>query len=521
MNQTLLSFLIAKLPELGEKFFQQIYLTGFAVLLAIAIGIPLGILALRTLRLHNIILSIASVLQTIPSLALLAFLIPFLGIGIKPAIVVLSLYALLPIVRNTVTGIEGVSPEIIEAADGLGFTRWQKLRMVEFPLALPTIIAGIRTATAMAVGIATIAAFIGAGGLGDFIFQGISLNDNRLVLLGAIPAAFLALFLDYFIGQIEKVIAERKNKIKRAKNLKVVSGIAILLIAFISFFTIKALPSLGSCSDNTIRIATKNFTEQYILGYIMADLIEAKTNLKVEKKFNLGSTDVCQQAMLKGDIDMYPEYTGTAYAVILKQQNPGNEEQIYQQVKDAYQKQFNITWLPTFGFNDTQAIAVREDLAQKYNLNTITDLVPLAKTLRIGVPAEFMQRPDAFPGLQKTYAINFGDIRQMDPGLIYKAIENNNVDVILAFSTDGRIAAYHLKILQDDKHFFPPYYAAPLIRTDVLKVHPEIALALQPLVNLIDDKTMQQLNYQVDVLKKSPEEVAKEFLKSKTNFGKN
>lgn len=507
MNQTLLQYIISKLPALAEKTFQQIYLVGFATLIAILIGVPMGIWAVRTLRVRNIILSTANILQTVPSLAILAFLIPFLGIGVKPAIVALSLYALLPIIRNTVTGIDSVSPEINEAADGLGFTRWQKLRMVQLPLALPTIIAGIRIATAMSVGIATLAAFIGAGGLGDFIFQGIALNDNRLVLLGAIPAAILALVLDYLIGQIEIAIAKHRTQ-PASPIIWKTAGIFILIIALIFL-------GLAMKPQNTIRIATKNFTEQYILGYLMTDMIEAKTSLHVEEKFNLGATNVCQRAMEKGEIDIYPEYTGTAYITILKQQNFGSAEQIYQQVKADYLKNFNIIWLAPFGFNDTQALVVRKDFAQQHHLNTISDLVSIVKQLTIGVPAEFIERPDAYLGLKKVYGLEFGDVRQMDPGLMYKAIANKNVDVIMAFSTDGRIPEYNLQLLQDDKHLFPAYYAAPLIRGEVLQAHPEIANTLQPLLGLLDNKTMQQLNYRVDVKKIPPETVAKEFLLSK------
>lgn len=504
------TYLLTKLPDLSEKFFQQIYLVALAMLLALLLGIPAGIWAARTHRIKNFILASTNVLQTIPSLALLAFLLPFLGIGVKPAIVALSLYALLPIVRNTVTGIENVSTEVIEAADGLGFTRWQKLWMVELPLALPTIISGIRIATAMCVGIATLAAFIGAGGLGDFIFQGIALNDNRLVLLGAIPAALLALILDYLIGKIENALNKRRARIKWNTNLKIFGGliVSIAIIIFLSTYFFY----FHSNSKNTIRIATKNFTEQYILGYLMADMIEDRTNLKVEKRFNLGPTDICHAAMVKGDIDIYPEYTGTAYITVLKQNNLQHPEQIYPQVKNAYLQKFNILWLEPFGFNDTQAIAVREDFAENYHLQTISDLTPIAKNLTFGAPAEFIERADAFPGLKKVYGLQFGDIRQMDPGLMYQAIQNKNVDVIMAFSTDGRVNAYHLKILTDDKHLFPPYYAAPLIRAEVLHAHPEILSALQPLTGLLDDKTMQQLNYQVDVEKKSPEDVARNFL---------
>lgn len=514
--QNYFQFFIAHLPQLLQKIVEQIYLVGLALLLAILIGIPLGIWAIKKIKLKNWILSTANILQTIPSLALLAFLIPFVGIGVLPAIITLGIYALLPIVRSTVTGIEIISPDNQEAAKALGFTAKQKLWMVELPLAWPTIISGIRIAAAMSVGIATLAAFIGAGGLGDFIFQGISLSDNRLVLLGAIPAALLALLLDYLIGQIELVISQRKMISKQSINRKKIAIITVIGFLLLALSLFPLFNILFATRQNSIRIATKNFTEQFILGYLMADIIEAKTNLHVIKKFNLGSTDICHRAMLKNEIDMYPEYTGTAYLLVLKQtQSINDPKQLFNFVRDQYLKQFNIVWLAPFGFNDTQAIAVREDLANQYHLQTISDLARISNQLTIAVPAEFMQRPDAFPGLQKTYNINFAKVHQMDPGLMYDAVKNHDVDVILAFSTDARIIRYHLKVLQDDKHLFPSYLAAPIIRQDMLQKYPQIGSALAPLAGIIDDQTMQQLNYQVDVAHQSPDQVAKTFLLQK------
>lgn len=508
------TFLLAKLPELLEKTWQQIYLTAAALFIAIVIGIPLGILALHLRKAKQIILATANIFQTIPSLALLGFLLPFLGIGVKPAIITLAIYALLPIVRNTVTGLEGVAPDICEAADGLGFKASQKLWLVEFPLAMPTIIAGIRIATAMSVGIATIAAFVGAGGLGDFIYQGIGLNDNRLILLGAIPAALLALILDFLISRIEVSFTNRKFSQRIPLLSKMIAGCVIILVAISLMFSLRH--SFGSSQqENTVVVASKNFTEQYILGYLIADMITAKTSLKVVTKFNLGTTAICQRAMEKGEIDIYPEYTGTAYMTVLHLEHPGNTEQVYQQVKQTYLTRYNIIWLPPFGFNNTNALAVREEFAQQHHLAMISDLIPLAPQLSIAVPADFMLRPDGFIGLQQRYYLHFGVVRQMDPGLMYEALKNKKVDMIMAFSTDGRIPAYHLRLLRDDKHLFPPYYAAPLVRGAVLQAHPEIATALQPLANLLNENTMQQLNYEVDIEKKTPEAVAKNFLISK------
>lgn len=500
-------FIFDKLPILLQKLFEQVYLTLGAVFIAMLLSIPIGIIIARRNKIKNYVLGISSILQTLPSLAVLGFLLPFLGIGIKTAIVTLVLYAMLPILRNTVTGLLGISPELLEAADGLGFTKMQKMLRVELPLALPVIVAGIRTATAMSVGIATIAAFIGAGGLGDFIYEGLSLNNMSLILLGAVPAALLALLLDYVIARIENVLsAKHRNKIS-AKNPKLWLVVIFFLLLPVFFFYVQAP------SSNRVTIGTKNFTEQLILGELLAQLLQANTTLQVCKKFNLGGTFICHHALVSGDIDMYPEYTGTAYNVILQQNLLKNPSQVYEYVKKVYQQNFQVAWLDVFGFNNSNAVAVRRKFAKEFSLKTISDLKPIAKRLTIGVPADFMQRPDGFLGLKKQYQLEFKSVRLMDPGLLYKAIHLGQIDLIMAFSTDGRIPAYDLLILQDNKHLFPTYLAAPIVREATLKKHPELKVILNKLAGKINNQVMQNLNYQVDVLKNTPEEVADNFLK--------
>jgi osmoprotectant transport system permease protein len=509
---SLLAFFLANLHELGTKLLEQVYLVGLSISIAIVLGVALGVLISRQRVLQAPILGITSLLQTIPSLALLGFLLPFLGIGIKPALVALSIYALLPIVRNTVVGLQNVPSELIEAARELGSSRWQRLFWLELPLAFPVMIAGIRTAVSMSVGIATLAAFIGAGGLGDFINQGLALNNTNLILLGAIPAALLALGLDLFIGYCQKQF-KQGNRVKKK----------ILLLLMVALFSIIPIikgwslisPLLMSEKNSIVRIATKNFAEQLILGEILAQLIEAKTNLTVERKFNLGSTAICHQALLNGEIDLYPEYTGTAYLLVLKEPYTGKSpDEIYALVKLAYQTQFNLVWLSPFGFNNTQALAVSETFAKKYRLKSISDLKNknLELKLRLGVPSEFMRRPDGMEGLKKTYQLNFSTIQELDAGLLYQAIAENHVDIIAAFSTDGRIPTNHLQLLKDDKFLFPPYYAAPVIRNAVLQAHPELRDVLRGLADLIDDATMQRLNSEVDLKKRPPADIAREFL---------
>ncbi|AIT62684.1 glycine betaine ABC transporter substrate-binding protein [Coxiella burnetii] len=507
-------FLINNASLLGVKLLEHLYLSLSATLLAIIIGIPLGTVILNRPALKNTVLSVTSIFQTIPSLALLVFLIPFIGIGFKPTIVTLTLYALLPIIRNTFMGLTGVPPESVEAARAMGFTRWQRLRLVELPLALPIIVAGIRTATAMTIGITTIAAFIGAGGLGDFITQGLSLNDPRLILLGAIPTSLLAIALDFIMAYIESALSHRQRQLMKYKKIKL-TFIFILLFASLYLMIDTIIPTAFKSKKNTIVIATKNFSEQYILGDIMADMIETRTHLTVRKKFNLGSTAIIQNALLNGEIDLYPEYTGTAYLTVLHHANLVSAPQIFKIVKKEYQQQFNLIWLNPFGFNNSQTLAVRADFAKQHRLKTLSDLAVISPRLTISAPAEFLKRPDALPGLKRVYGFRFKRVIQMQPDLIYQAIRNKDVNVIEVFTTDGRIPAYHLVPLEDDKHLYPPYYAAPVIREAFLKAHPEVEKALAPLAGLIDEKTMQHLNALVDIKHESPKKVVHDFLVEK------
>ncbi|MGE3921037.1 MAG: glycine betaine ABC transporter substrate-binding protein [Gammaproteobacteria bacterium] len=445
------------------------------------------------------LLSLTASIWTIPSLAILANLIPRFGIGTKPALITLSIYAILPIIKNTVLGMETIPTEIHEASISLGFTPKQKLLMIDLPLALPILITGLRISVSITIGVATLAAFVGAGGLGDFINQGLALNNNALILLGAIPAAIMALLLDQLIVIFWKYFSKGK---------KLIFTFVILLFPTILYFSNRHINT-----NNAVTIASKNFTESMILAELAAQVIERKTHIPVIRKFNLGTTPICQTAILNHQIDLYPEYTGTAYMTVMKKKYIANSD-IFNTVKNYYQNQFALTWLAPFGFKNKQVIAVNENLAKRFHLNKISDLYIINNHLIIGVPAEFLKRPDGFITLNKQYALEFIAVKQMDPGLLYDALKNNKVDVINAFSTDGRIPEYHLVTLSDDKQVYPPYEAALIVRSDTLKKYPKLYAALKPLFGKIDDKTMEQLNYQVDVLKKSPSEVAKSFLRN-------
>jgi osmoprotectant transport system permease protein len=503
-------FIKSHLPELQAKLLEHITISISAMLIAIVIGISLGLLITRLPKLRGSILGMTNIFQTIPSIALLAFLIPFVGIGLVPTLIALIVYALLPITTNTYAGLKGVSPIYLQVANSLGFTRWQRLYIIELPLALPIIMTGIRTSMAMTIGITTIAAFIGAGGLGDFITQGLSLNDSKLILLGAIPVALLALAIDYVIATLTSLLSPRHRLSLTFKKTKII--FLTFIIGTLLFIVTSHSIFLAKNAKNVIVIGSKNFTEQYILGSLIAELIEVKTDLKVVRKFNLGSTAVLQNALETGQIDIYPEYTGTAYLIVLKKNKIINPQQTYDYVQEAYLKNYNLIWLSPFGFDNTEALAVKEEFARQHHLVNLSDLNLLAPELRLAAPAEFLKRPDGLPGLRRSYGLNFKKIIQMQPDLVYQAIKNNSVQVIEAFTTDGRIPEFHLTLLQDDKHFYPPYYAAPIVRSFILKKYPQVGEALKPLLGRIDNKTMQQLNYLVDVKKFSPQKIAHDFL---------
>lgn len=507
----LLEFLREHAVALQEKTLEHIFLSGFSLLLAAVIAIPLGIGVFRFALLRKIILPAGSISQTIPCIAMLGILIPILGLGNTPTVVVLTFYAIYPLLKSTYIGLKSVPGECLEAAEGLGFSRFQKLWFVELPLALPVIISGLRVATAMTIGIASIAALIGAGGLGDFIMQGLSLNNSSLILLGAIPTAFLALIFDYLISQIEIKLQNRKEKsykfFRSKKSYVLFSSLILLMGSGVIYYK-----SFEKSNNDLVVIASKNFTESIILAEMMAQMIEKKTSLKVTRKFNLGTTSIVHQALLKEEIDLYPEYTGTAYLTVLKKTFEPEEGGLFEKVKSAYKNKFQLTWLEPFGFSNSQALAIHKDYAHHHQLHTLSALTPLSHSLNIAVPPDFVRRPDGLPGLLKAYGLKFKNVLQIDPSLMHQVISTKRVDVVAIFPTDGKLIKNNLQILQDDKKFYPAYQAAPVVRQSILEAHPEIYQALSPLFGFISQEKMMNLNYQVDGEGKSPKDVVRQFL---------
>jgi len=513
----LFNFLNQYTSEILRLSGEHLVLVIIAMVVAIAISIPLGILITRRPRFAPLVLGFANALQTIPSLAIFGFLIsvPFLGgIGKTPAIVALTLYALLPIIRNTYVGIQNIDPAVREAGLGMGMTDWQLLTQVELPLATGVILAGVRVATVISVGIATIAAAIGGGGLGVFIFRGISTVNNQLILAGAIPAAIMALVADFSLGWLEKKITQQKIKQTRLKSklnrqVMIVGIVAIAMITTITTILLQQAPA-------KIIIGSKNFTEQLILGELLAQQIENRTNLQVDRRFNLGGTFVCHEAVKAGQISAYVEYTGTALTAVLKRSPITDSAAVYKQVKQNYADHFQLEVMPSLGFNNTFAITIRGEDAKRFNLKTISDAAQYTPKWQAGFGYEFLERADGYAGLAKTYGLRFDKPpQQMEIGLMYQALAQKKVDLIAGNSTDGLIPVLNLFILEDDKKYFPPYEAVPVFNQSVLQKYPEVRGAITQLAGLVSNEDMQKMNYQVDSQSIPVETVVKNWLRSK------
>ena len=477
----------------------------FLVALATGAACAVGILLTRWPALSKPVLAAANVIQTIPSLALFGFLIPLLGsygIGRLPAVIALFLYSLLPIIRNTFTGISQVDPAVREAGRGMGMTDWQMLTQVELPLAMSVIIAGVRVATVISVGTATIAAAIGAGGLGVYIFRGLRMNDDRLILAGAVPAAIMALVADFTLGLVEKLLAPGRVSSGTKKAIAVAgAAVVALVIAAVVFFS----------SSRGVIVGSKDFTEQVILAEMIAQTLESR-GVEVDRKFELGG-DLCHRAMLEGNMDVYVEYSGTAYTAILKHDPLTDPREVYNQVKQEYKTLFDIEALEPLGFNNTFAILVRGEVARRLGLKTISDAARYAPTWRAGFGQDFMSRQDGYPGFARTYGLRFAaPPREMDLALTYRALAAGQADLIAGNSTDGLIDKLDLTQLEDDRRYFPPYEAVPLARRASLERYPQLGEAIKSLAGRLTDAQMRRLNYAVDGEHRDVKEVVREFL---------
>jgi osmoprotectant transport system permease protein len=474
----------------------HLLLSAAALGLALVIALPLGLVAARRPRLAAASLGVAGVIQTIPGLALLALFYPLLlaighglpALGFLPAWLALTLYALLPILRNVVAGLRGLDPAVTEAADGIGMTPLQRLRLVEAPLAAPVVMAGIRTATVWTIGAATLATTVGAASLGNLIFSGLQTEDWTQVLQGCLASAALALAADGLLALVERGLAKRE----RWSLWLGAVGVAVGLLA-------ACVPLVGG-GQKTVVVGAKNFSEQFILARVIGARLE-KAGYAVSYREGLGSA-VALRALRSGDIDVYVDYSGTIWADSMHRDRPAPRAKTLAGIADFLKP---AELVGPLGFENAYALAMKKG-------RSITDLRGLAgqvQSLRLGADLEFLSRPE-WRAVQSAYGLRFASQRAYSPSFMYRALESGQVDVISAFSSDGRIAADDLAVLGDPAHALPGYDAILLVspnRADDAR----FVGALKPLLNAIPVAAMRKANYMVDrdSDKASPEEAAR------------
>lgn len=499
MNNILIT-LIERREELIKAIIEHIKISFLALIIVLLIAIPLGIYLSYHKKIAEIIIGITAILQTVPSLALLGLLIPFVGIGGVPAVIALVIYALLPILRNTYTGITEVDPVYMLASRAMGMNELQQLIKIQIPLAMPVIMAGIRTATVLIIGTATLASLIGAGGLGSLILLGLDRNNNSLILLGAIPAALLAVLFDFILKKFEK--ADWKK-------------ILVCIFAVMVLFFVGNIGADKMMKKNKLIIAGKLGTEPEILINMYKILIEENMdNVDVELKSGFGKTSFVFNALKSGEIDIYPEFTGTAVFTFLKENPVSNDAaEVYSQAKKGMAEKFDMIYLSPMKFNDTYALAVPQKFAEENNLMKISDLEKIKDKIKAGFTREFNDREDGYKGLKKLYGFELPNIKEFEPKLRYVAVQNGDINLIDAYSTDSELTKYNLVVLEDDKKLFPPYQGAPLLRKDTLKKYPQLETILGKLQDKITDAEMREMNYEVGVDGKRAEDIAREYLK--------
>lgn len=475
--------------------------------LALILGLPLGIALTRWRRLANPSISVLAVVQTLPSLALLGLLIPILGVGRAPTLVATVLYSLLPIVMNTYVGIVQVSPAVRDAARGMGLSSMQALWQVELPLALPVLLAGVRTGVVFAIGVITVCALAGAGGLGEYITRGLSRGDDGLVLLGALPILAITLVAFWSVGAVA-ALARRNASLGLLVALVLTLGLALYAV-------VESFPrhSARDGGRRVVVIACKNFTESFVLAEMMRLLVEEEAGLRVERRYGLGS-HLAYRALVEGDADIYPEYTGTLLTAVDALDNAVVDDGLgtTEFVRRGMKERFDLHLLDAFGLNNTYAMCVPRAVAQRFQLSTIEDL-RRAPELRAVLSDEFLDRQDGWPGLARLYGIEL-DVppRVMTPELMYVALRGGQAELCSGFATDWQIGAYDLVVLEDTKGYFPNYHAAPLVRADLLERHPEVGGLLRRLGGQISNEVIRGLNARVAVEKRSETDVAREFL---------
>ena len=501
----LLAFWSSHASEVWALLGQHVALVVVSTTAAVAAGVPIGIVAARRPRIGAPMAAAASVMQTVPSLALFGFLLPLPlvgGVGARTALTALVVYALLPVIRTTAAGLRSIDPAILEAADAMGMTVRQRLTLVELPLALPAIVAGVRVSAVLGVGTVTIAAAIGAGGLGEYIYRGLSMVDATVILAGAVPVAALALAVDGALLLVERALSARRRRKGAARAaLAAAATVCVLGVALVAY-----------PRSERIVVGSKNFTEQVILGELMAQAIERYGGLQVDRRLNLGGTFICDRAIQAGDIDLYVEYSGTALTAVFKQPVERNPQVVLDQIRQLYADTGRSTLGP-LGFSNSFAILVRGADARARGLTRLSQLGEHAPGWRAAFGYEFLERPDGYRGLAETYGLRFREPpRSMDLTLMYRALADGQVDVVAGDATAGLIGALGLAVLEDDRAYFPPYDAVPVVHAPTLLRHPEIGAAIARVSGRVTADAMRRMNYAVDAGRQDPASVVSAFL---------
>ena len=487
---------------------EHLFIVLAASILSIAIGLPLGIWAYVSKTARPIILRAVDLLQTIPSLALLGIIMVFLAPGKLTVITGITLYSLLPIVRNTCLGLQEVDPGVKEAARGMGMSKPYRVLMVEFPLAFPTVFTGIRIAVVNAIGTAVFAAFVGGGGLGGVITQAIRISDMKLILAATGVLMVIAVVLDLLMGWFENQM--RKDK---GGSRKMWIPVAAILLAFC------LLLPYGRGSSGDLMLYDGDYSETQLMHHMVKMLVEDQTGLSVTIQDQM--SQVNNWNALNGDshtCDLMISYDGTLLTTFFHQDVTDVPEgmSLYDYVNQTAQEEYGMRLLEKLGFDNTYAIAVPQSIADQYGLETISDLIPVADQLTFGAEQGFftLEGSMKYGPFTEFYGLNFRNAISVDLGLKYTAIENGSFDVTVVYATDGLNRKAGLKILEDDKSFFPDYNGAFLVREDVLEQYPELEGILNQLAGRIPTEQMAELTYQVDVVGRTVDDVAREFLVS-------
>lgn len=478
-----LAELFAELPRcLGG----HMLVTATSLAAGLAISLPLGIFASRRPLLAEWALSAAAVLQTIPTLALLALMVALLGgrIGFWPAFLTLTLYSVLPILANSVVGLRGVDPALLEVADALGMTRWQRLWVVELPLATPVILTGVRTAAVLCVATATLATPIGQQTLGNYIFQGLNVRDTQRIVFGCVAASALAVTFDQLVRGLEVAIQQRS----RSRALAAALGLALIVGGGL------AHPVAEAFQPRPVIVGSADYSEQHILGEAMAWLL-ARAGVRAERKINMPQI-VGLEAVCSGAVDCYVDYTGMIWTTKMKRP-PADRQTTLDGVAQWLRTEHGVECLGPLGFENAYCLAVRRETAKTLGLATLDDLAAHAASLRLADDTQFLQL-DEWRRVRAAYGLEFRETRSMNIERMYDALRDREVDVISAYSTDGRIAAYDLVVLGDPRQAFPPYDAVLLVSREAA-ANERLRQALLPLVHAIDTRRMTGANQRVDL----------------------